>query len=264
MADNTNSLEALMKSNARLNKNVEAAKKVVARKDYSGPEGDILVRFSRKVIMVIDSNNCVILEFRVDGDAPGQADYNGERVSLFHKLADDNYGTVESRQAELFEVLQLMGIDTVKLSMSAIDKALEALGRDGTAFTIRVIKKKGKGANAGKTYTNYKLVGINDAPTVTLPSDDGTSFSEADEDEWQDELADEPVEVEETDEVAEDEGYKPSDWVTYQVSYKPAKSPKPLVFVVKAADDAAGTVTLERDGKILKNVKYDDLILPEA
>ena len=80
------------------------------------------------------------------------------------------------------------------------------------------------------------------------------------DDEWSEELAeDEDVPAEEDAEAE----FNPSDWVGFEVSYKPSKSPKALTFKVVDADDDAGTVVLERDGKKIKNVKFDDLILPE-
>jgi len=267
MAEPVNSIAALMKSNARLKKNTEVAKKVVARKDYSGPEGDVVCHFTNKAVVTIDSVPAVILEFRVDGSISGQGDYNGERISLFHKFQDDQWNTVESVQARLFEDLQLMGIDTVNVDLEGVDKLLEALRKNGSQFTLRVVKKKGKGANSGKTYTNYRLAGIikstnNDYSDAQgdATNDELVDQLEADEsDEWDDELA----EVPDTPDDESSEEWKPSDWLQCEVQYKPPKSLKALVFTVVIADDTEMCVVLERNGKKTGQIAYADLILPD-
>lgn len=270
MAEANNSIAALMKANARLKKNVEVAKKVVARKDYSGPAGDVITKFTAKSCVTLDSIPCVILEFRVDGEVPGQEHYNGERIAIFNKFQDDDYGTIESRQAEFFERVQLLGIDTRSMTLEQVDKALDELRKDSPAIVIRVVKKAGKGANASKTYTNFFINGLAAPATDDVDYSTETDEAPADDvvadetddasDEWSEEL-----EEAEADAVAETDAaeYNPSDWIQFQVSYKPPKAPKPLEFTVVAADDEAGTVTLEKNGKTIKNVKFTDLILPE-
>lgn len=286
MAEPSNSIAALMKNNARLKRNVEVAKKVVARKDYSGPAGEVVVRFAAKVVLMIESVPAVILEFRVDGDVPGQADYNGERISIFHKFQDDQWNTVESVQARLYEDLQLMGLDTISMTTEEVDKALDAMKKASPHFTMRVIKKKGKGANASKTYTNYRLVGLvasqdddyssddglqGDATDDTtdnddvddLPDDDDTTDSDTtdddDDDEWEDELS--------TDDVPSDDAasteYQPTDWIGYEVQYKPPKAVKAMKFMVTGADDKNQYVILERNGKKTGDIPYADIILPD-
>ena len=261
MADND--IFALMKANKRLAKNVAVAKKVVARKDYSGPEGEVVCRFNGQMAVQFDGIDCAILQFSVDGSVPGQEDYNGERIGLFYRFQDDDYGTVESRQAELFEAIQMLGIDTVKLTEAQIKAALDELRKNGNPIKIRVVKKKGKGANAAKTYTNFRLVG-----TVKAESN-GAVVPDEDE-EWSDEDVTEPeteeteVETEVEAEVeAEEEGeLAPTDWIGFEVKYKTKRSPKPLTFKIIEANDEAGTVVLEREGKKVK-ANYADLILPE-
>lgn len=270
MAEANNSIAALMKANARLKKNVEVAKKVVARKDYSGPAGDVITKFAAKSCITLDSIPCVILEFRVDGEVPGQEQYNGERIAIFNKFQDDDYGTIESRQAEFFERVQLLGIDTRSMTLEQVDKALDELRKDSPPITIRVVKKAGKGANASKTYTNFFISGIAAAATDDVDYSSETDDVPADEpaadevddasDEWSEELEEAEADAAAETDAAE---YNPSDWIQFQVSYKPPKAPKPLEFTVIAADDEAGTVTLEKNGKTIKNVKFTDLILPE-
>jgi 3-oxoacyl-(acyl-carrier-protein) synthase len=90
-------------------------------------------------------------------------------------------------------------------------------------------------------------------------AEDGEAPEADAEEEWTEELAEEPEAADEEDADAE---FNPSDWVGFDVQYKSPKSPKPLEFKVVEADDEAGTVVLERDGKKIKNVKFTDLILP--
>ena len=266
-----NDIFALMKANKRMAKNVAVAKKVVAKKDYSGPEGEVVCHFAGQMAAVFDGVETGILRFTVDGGTPGQEDYNGERIGLFFRFQDDEqYGrTVESVQAEFFEAVQLLGVDTISLSEAEIKKAMEALVKNRTPIKIRVTKKKGKGANSSKTYTNFRIVGVAQAER------DEPDYSDAGDDVIEDEYADDNIpaddvepdfsddaepETDDAEPAADD--YNPSDWIDFEVSYKPKSAPKPLVFKVVAADDETGEVTLERNGKKVK-AKYADLILPE-
>ena len=53
-----------------------------------------------------------------------------------------------------------------------------------------------------------------------------------------------------------------SDWIGQQVQYKPKGAKALLDFIITAADDAEGSVIIERNGKKLK-VMFDALTLPE-
>ena len=171
----------------------------------------------------------------------------------------------------------MLGIDTRSMTLEQVDKALDELRKDSPQITIRVVKKPGKGKNANKTYTNFFISGI------AAAAKDDTDYSETtDEDIIDDDVADDEViddepaddevtdewseELEEAEDVVEDDtqaDYVPSDWIGFDVDYKPARSPKALTFKVVDADDAAGTVVLEKDKKKIK-AKYADLILPES
>jgi hypothetical protein len=121
---------------------------------------------------------------------------------------------------------------------------------------IRVVKRKdGKG-------NNFYIAGLAaEADDQDFSSPEDTEATDDVSDEWSEEL--EEAAAEEADDTADaaEAEFVPSDWVGFEVDYKPAKSPKALTFKVIAADDDAGTVTLERDGKKVK-ANYADLILP--
>jgi hypothetical protein len=125
---------------------------------------------------------------------------------------------------------------------------------------IRVVKRKdGKG-------NNFYIAGLAaeaDDQDFSSPEDTEGDSADSDDttDEWSEELDEAAAEeANDTADAAEAE-FAPSDWIGFDVDYKPAKSPKALTFKVIAADDDAGTVTLERDGKKVK-ANYADLILP--
>ena len=254
MAQEVTSLAALMKSNARLKKHVEVAKKTTPQQDYAGPPGEVITKFSRNNIITKDGKTYYILDFKVDGTVAGQEQYNGHRIGILHGLNDETYRTAEQGLDNLMCDLQLMGIDTKDLSLDQIDAAVKAsVGKD---VTIRVVKRKdGKG-------NNFRIVGLAaDAEDQDYSSLEATEGSDDAADEWSEEL--EEAAAEEADDTADDaeDEFNPSDWIGFEVDYKPAKSPKALTFKVVAADDATGAVTLERDGKKVK-AKFADLILP--
>jgi len=258
MAQEVTSLAALMKSNARLKKHVEVAKKTTPQQDYAGPPGEVITKFSRNNIITKDGNTYFILDFKVDGTVAGQEQYNGHRIGILHGLNDSPYRTAEQGLDNLMCDLQLMGIDTKDLSLDQIDAAIKStVGKD---IMIRVVKRKdGKG-------NNFYIAGLAaeaDDQDFSSPEDTEGDSADSDDttDEWSEEL--DEAAAEEADDTADaaEEQFVPSDWVGFDVDYKPAKSPKALTFKVIAADDDAGTVTLERDGKKVK-ANYADLILP--
>ena len=253
MAQEVTSLAALMKSNARLKKHVEVAKKTTPQQDYNGPPGEVIVKFNRNNIITKDGNTYYILDFKVDGTVAGQEQYNGQRIGILRGLTDSQYRTAEQGLDDLMCDLQLMGIDTKDLTLDQIDAGVKATV--GKSVLMRVVKRKdGKGNNfyigglaADAEEQDYSTPETDEAPEAA---------AEADE-EWSEELAEE---AEAGEEEAE---FNASDWIGFEVSYKPAKAPKALAFQVVDADDKDNTVTLERDGKKIKNVKFTDLILPE-
>jgi len=254
MAQEVTSLAALMKSNARLKKHVEVAKKTTPQQDYAGPPGEVITKFNRNTIITKEGKTYYILDFKVDGTVAGQEAHNGHRIGILHGLNDESYRTAEQGLDNLMCDLQLLGIDTKDLSLDQIDAAVKAsVGKD---VTIRVVKRKdGKG-------NNFRIVGLSaDADDQDYSTPEDTEATDDVSDEWSEEL--EEAAAEEADDTADaaEAEFVPSDWVGFEVDYKPAKSPKALTFKVIAADDDAGTVTLERDGKKVK-ANYADLILP--
>lgn len=251
-----NSLEQLMKANAKLRKHADLARKTVAQRDYSGPPGELICSFNKPSIIVKDGKTYYILDFRVDGSVAGQEDHNSSRIGIMHSLNDSEKSTAEQNLERLMCDLQLMGIHTADLTISQIDAAVkQAIGQQ---FKIRAVKSRQGDrmffniigtASAGTEEPDYSA-----SETETATSDDVTN-------EWSDDLTEDAGDT--TDEAgpASHADYAPSDWVNFEVTYKPPRSPKALEFKVVAADDAAGTLTLERDGKKVK-AKYADVVLP--
>lgn len=251
------SLAQLMKANARLKKHVEVAKKATGGRDYNGEPGEVITKFKGPSIIIKDGKTYYILEFNVDGTVAGQEKHNGARIGVFHNLSDGERQTAEQGLDRLMVDIQCLGITTPELTVEQIDAELKKL--IGESFKIRVVHNKKKDGYY------FNIIGHVD-------SDEDYSSSETDEaeqeevvddvpvadDEWSEELAEEEVPAEDDAEAE----YNPSDWISFEVDYKPAKAPKPLTFKVVDADDDAGTVTLERAGKTIKNVKFSDLILP--
>ena len=253
MAQEVTSLAALMKSNARLKKHVDVAKKTTPQQDYNGPPGEVIVKFNRNNIITKDGNTYYILDFTVDGTVAGQEQYNGHRIGILHGLTDSQYRTAEQGLDNLMCDLQLMGIDTKDLTLDQIDAGVKSTV--GKSILMRVVRRKdGKGNN----FYIGGLVADADDQDYSTPEADEAPEADAEE-EWTEELAEEPEAADEEDADAE---FNPSDWIGFEVDYKPAKAPKAMTFKVLEADDESGTVVLERDGKKIKNVKFTDLILP--
>lgn len=247
------SLADLMKSNARLKKHTEVARKTAPKfKDFTGEPGELITTFKGMRITLKDGVTYVSLNFGIDGPASGQPNQDKCVVGPFHALKDSDRQTMEQAQEQLFVDIQRMGIDTAELSIGDIDKAVTTAV--DKSFKLRAV--------AGKKDPSrffFNIIGpIGDAPKSAKPApvveDDATDDAAGDE--W--------AEAEDADEPAAEAGndFNPSDWIGFAVEYKPAKAPKALEFQVVDADDDAGTVVLERDGKKVK-AKFADLILPE-
>ena len=248
MAQEVTSLAALMKTNARLKKHVEIAKKTTVSQDYAGPPGEVIVKFSRNNIITKDSNTYYILDFKVDGTVAGQEQYNGHRIGVLHGLTDSQYRTAEQGLDSLMCNLQLMGIDTKDLTLDQIDAGVKSTV--GKSIIIRAVPRKdGKG-------NNFYIAGV----AADAADQDYSTPDQADE--WSDELGEAAAADTDADIVASD--YNPSDWIGCEVQYKASNSPKPLKYKVLAADDDAGTVTLDRSGKTFGDIPYSDLILTET
>ena len=146
MAQEVTSLAALMKSNARLKKHVDVAKKTTPQQDYNGPPGEVIVKFNRNNIITKDGNTYYILDFKVDGTVAGQEQYNGHRIGILHGLTDSQYRTAEQGLDNLMCDLQLMGIDTKDLTLDQIDAGVKSTV--GKSILMRVVRRKdGKGNN---------------------------------------------------------------------------------------------------------------------
>jgi hypothetical protein len=259
MAQEVTSLAALMKSNARLRKHMDKAKQATPIQDFNGPAGEYICKFKGSKIITKDSNVYHILEFCIDGSINGQEAYANHTVGVFDNLSDvKDKQTAEQGLERLMVNIQKLGVPTKDLEVPDIDGKLVKL--KGSQFTIRVTKSR------DKTRNYFDIVGMAadvDDQDYSSPEDTEGDSADVDDttDEWSEEL--EEAAAEEADDTADaaEAEFAPSDWIGFDVDYKPAKSPKALTFKVIAADDDAGTVTLERDGKKVK-ANYADLILP--
>jgi len=255
MAESTNSLADLMKQNARLKKHVATAQKVVAQKDFTGPEGEYLVRFTGVAIVNKSPKIYYILNFKVDGSVEGQDEQNGARMGILHGLHDTDRQTAEQGLDNLMVDLQKMGVATADMSLADVDKAVKSLVNN--AYMIRAVKAK----KPGQTGFYFNLAGVasagSETPDYSTSETTKAETPSADTGEWDDELSEDLEDAPEQDESASS---VPSDWVGYLVKYKNPKTGKIVECTVKSADDTTEEVVLEKDGKTLKT-KFSELIL---
>lgn len=254
------SISQLMKANAKLRKHADLARKTIAQRDYVGPAGEVVCTFAKPAIIVKDGKTYYILEFRVDGSVPGQEDHNSARIGIMHSLNDTDRSTAEQGLERLMGDLQCMGIRTADLTIEQIDAAVKKL--QNQHFKIRASYGKQRDrlffniigqASIGTDEQDYSSSETSAA--AEHPTDNGVS------DEWEEDLSEDTEGASDDKLPVAHEDFNPSDWVGFEVTYKPAKSPKALEFKVIAADNATSTMTLERDGKKVK-AKYTDVVLP--
>lgn len=281
MTSQVTSLAALMKSNATLRAASVTAKKVVTQRDFTGPAGDYVCIFKGTSIIIKDGRTLFILKIAVDGSIEGQSGYNGASMDIVHGLYDDDRSSAGEKLTRLFQDIQRLGIDTADASLEQIDESLQAIVNKHVTMRA-VMSQKGdrmyfniRGlAQAGREEQDYSTP-PEEAPAA--PSKKGgrkpkaepaPAPVQADEDDWND--ADPATQTSDDDgdwgeelaqdaasEEQEEQTYKPSDWIGYNLFYKPKNAPKPLEFKVIDADDETGMVVLERDGRKIK-AKYDD------
>ena len=272
------SLAALMKSNAALRAAATTAKKAVTQRDFTGPVGDYICIFKGTNIILKDGKTFFIIKMSVDGSVEGQGEYNGAAMDIVHGLYDDDRQSAGEKLARLFQDIQRLGIDTADATLEQIDASLQAIVNKHVTMRV-VLTAKGdrqyfniRGlAQAGREEQDYSTP-AEEAPAAPAkkggrkPKAEPTPAPvQADEDDWND--AEPSTQTSDDDdwgdELAEDAGesqeqtYKPSDWIGYNLFYKPKNAPKRLEFKVIDADDESGMVVLERDGRKIK-AKYDD------
>lgn len=250
MAAEIKSLTDLMKANANLKKASATAKKADPNSrgggfnDYTGPDGEIVCLFDNIRYINTDKGFFVTLNFTVDAKTDGQKQFAGQRCSIMHSLNDTDRQTAAQGLERYYMDLQLMGIHTPSLSESQIDDALTDV--KGMQFKLRAVTGK---RDANRKFFN--IIGI-----ISDMEHDYSDDSSSETEEWE-------QETKAPEQDAPDAEVMPSEYLGYECSYRPPKAVKALTFVIVDADDEAMTVTLEREGKKLKNVKWDDLSFSE-
>lgn len=275
------SLAALMKSNAALRAAATTAKKAITQRDFTGPVGDYICIFRGTNIILKDGKTFFIIKMAVDGSVEGQGEFNGAAMDIVHGLYDDDRQSAGEKLARLFQDIQRLGIDTADATLEQIDASLQAIVNkhvtmrvvlsakgDRQYFNIRGLAQAGReeqdystppeeapAASANKRGRKPKA---EPAPAPVQADEDDWNDAEpdvqtSDEDDWGDELAQDAA----GDSQETEQTYKPSDWIGYNLFYKPKNAPKRLEFKVVDADDESGMVVLERDGRKIK-AKYDD------
>lgn len=244
------SLLSIFKSNARLKAHTTEAKRTEVKdnrqqdKDYTGPDGDIIVYLSGTYSGThkTDGYEQSILEFTVlDGD------HAGERLIKYFGFRDSEYSTAEEVMDEFFEALQRIGVETVDKSDQEIEDQIEALKTSKTQQKIHVRTKNGK--------RRVYLRGVASEATTSYSYAEKEAADPVDEgDEWGDLGEDTPENAVEA---------SLSDWIGFSVYHKPPRSPKEHEFKVVAVDETTQTMTLEKDGKTLQNVPLDKIRFPE-
>ena len=254
MANEIKSLTDLMKSNARLKKASSDAKKTdpASRQqggynDYNGPDGEVVCLFDSIKYVQSEKGFFVILNFTVDGKTSGQAEHSGQRCSILHNLNDTDRQTAAQGLEGYYVDLQLMGIDTPKLTEQQIDTALNTT--KGVAFKLRAVTGK---RDASRRFFN--IIGVVAGEDHDYSDD---SSSETDDGEWNEE---EGESEELTTATGEEQEILASDYINEIVKYKPSNAPKALEYKVIKADDKKQTLVLERNGKRIEGVKLTMLV----
>jgi hypothetical protein len=221
-----------MKKNGALAKHMAKAKKVVAVREFDGPDGDYLANLSRVSHYTKDGSLGIVLEFR----ATEEGDTQGQKMVLFFSFKTTDREKVQEVQDRFFETLQLLGIDT-DCDDAQLEAALNGIITNKPEITVRV--KTGK--NGGKF---INVVGLASAAKeidkveymeegITAVDESGDGTEEVDE--W-DEV---PEDLTPEDSVEVDDPSIPSTWVGYAMVYKGTE------VEIVAADDTAMKCTIK-------------------
>lgn len=212
----TESVFAAMKKQSALAKNMAKAKKVVAVREFDGPDGDYTSNLSRLSHYTKDGSLGAVLEFRcID-----EGEYSGQKMVIFYSFKTTDRETVQEVQNRFFETIQLLGVSTDVEDDSELDKAISSIISSKDAITLRV--KSGK--KPGSKFIN--VVGVANAAEEieeTEYVEEGTEEVEevATEVEEVDEWVEETTEEDTTEEEEEVEDTNlPSAWVGYAMIYK--------------------------------------------
>lgn len=247
---------SVINKDARLRKNMEAAKKTVAVGEFNGPDGDYVCNLKRFTAYEKDNITSVIFEFRTVEDG---SEYGNKKIVIFIRLDDGPLYTAEEAQALMFQYIQLMGIDTDR-DQKAIESDLTFLTTNDIQIIVR--KKTTHKKKDGKSveYKNYSIIGVNESPVEVVNTESDTPFDDTNEtlevgettevDEWG-----------EAEEVAEEttEVVKPSDYVGYECKYKG----KDCTILEATDEDNTVVIKDKKTGRKAK-VAFDQLEWPES
>jgi len=211
------SIFAAMRKNGRLAKHSAKAKKVVAIREFDGPDGDYSTVLTRTNHYTKDGSLGIIFEFRVTD--PGEVE--SQKLLLYFSFKDGDYETIEEVQNRFYETLQLIGIPT-DCEDAELEKMLLAIISTKQNIVLRVKTNK----RGGKFCT---VIGAAEGAAVVAATEyveEGTVEEVVEEvveetDEWEEEVPEEEV-VEEEEEAVEEEvdWTLPSSWVGYAMVYK--------------------------------------------
>lgn len=249
-------LFAAMNKNARLRKHMAKAKTAEAAREFDGPDGDYECNFKRYSTYDKDGTTNVVFEFRTTENC---AEYSEQKIVIFIKLADGPIRTAEEEQDLLFQMIQLMGIDTQQDDV-AIEKALTALTQSNEVITLRC--KSSKPKNKGdRIFKNFSVVGVategrTDYEYKTeTPEDESSPVPSADEESWDDSPTEE---ADEWNDVEAEEEVIPSSYVGQTCIYKGKKC------TLIHADDESGQCVIEDAAtkRRKSNAEFNDLEWP--
>jgi hypothetical protein len=226
----TESVFAAMKKQSALAKNMAKAKKVVAVREFDGPDGDYNSNLTRLSHYTKDGSLGAVLEFRcVD-----EGDYEGQKMVIFYSFKTTDRETVQEVQNRFFETIQLIGVYTDVEDDAELDKAINAIISSKAVITLRV--KSGK--KPGSKFTNVVGLAVAAKEIEETEYVEETTEEEAEVvteeeavDEWEEETTEEEA-VEEVEEEVEEETNLPSAWIGYAMLYKGSE-----VEVLDANDD---------------------------
>ena len=244
------SVFAAMRANGALAKNIAKAKKVQAVREFDGPDGDYQAVLNRVNHYTKDGSLGIIFEFRcID-----KGDAHDQKMVIFYIFKDNGYRTVQEIQAEFFEALQLMGLET-DIDDAELEKGLNGLIASKAEITLRV-----KTSKKGSKFIN--IVGLASAAKEVEATEyvEETTEEVVEEavDEW-DEVPDDDAEAIEDDEEVIDEEPDPalpSSWVGFAMIYKGTE------VEVLEADDKTMKCVIKHGAKKLK-VSFSALTPPE-
>jgi hypothetical protein len=243
----TESIFAAMKKQGALAKNMAKAKKVVAVREFDGPDGDYLATLNRVSHYTKDGALGIVLEFR----ATEEGDTQGQKMVVFFSFKNTERETVQEVQNRFFETLQLMGLET-DCDDEQLDTALKGIIASKAEISMRVKtgKQGGKFVSVVGLASAAKEVADTEYQEETVEAGDGV---EEVPDEWTEEVPAEELVEEETDDT------KPSSWVGYAMIYKGHE------VEVESADDKAMKCVI-KDSKTNKkyNVAFSSLSPPES